>query len=94
MLGEVLNMRLFMKSLTASEKLMVCRAVCARTWACAELTEQLRGRLQVKDEASPPPGRTSIIDGLTQLSRATGKGETEREPGESRQQTRSYAAEC
>lgn len=42
--------------------IIVCRAVCSCMWACAELTEQLWSRLQVKDESSPAGRHQSLMD--------------------------------
>lgn len=42
--------------------IMLRRAVCSCMWACAELTEQLWGRLQVKDESSPRGRHQSLMD--------------------------------
>lgn len=41
---------------------MLCRAVCSCMWAGSELTEQLWGRLQVKDESSPVGRHQSLMD--------------------------------
>lgn len=42
--------------------ILVCRAVPSSMWACAELTEQLWSRLQVKDESSPMGRHQSVMD--------------------------------
>lgn len=78
------------KNHIVSAEFILCRAVCSYMWACAELTEQLWGRLQVKDKSSPRGRHQSLMDWHIWEERVRA---TEGEPGESRQQTHSYAVE-
>lgn len=70
--------------------IMLFRAVCSCMWARAELTEQLWGRLQVKDESSPQGRHQSLMDWHIWEER---QREAEGDPGGNRQWTHSYAAE-
>lgn len=42
--------------------IILCSAVCSWMCVCVELTEQLWGRLQVKDESSPRGRNQSLMD--------------------------------
>lgn len=70
---------------------MLFSAVCSCMWVCAELTEQLWCRLQVKDESSPMGRHLSLMGWHIWEER---QRDTEGEPGDNRQQTHSYTVEA